>query len=241
MKRYRFKTMLLLFFISCILYGTGCNNNTPIDYERDGVNTEHLFIFTDTTMTYNGIDFHPGMTIGELCSIFGRYNRQPEIGIYLWDSLGITMTSLDPEDLESNIVNGILIDWNIDIDFNSSNKTIQRLYERCPRKYFTGNIIVGDAVLGRGMQIKDFLSKTKMKYEFDNFPFPVLHFYDVDDWDYRKTDLRLEQYFTYCIIESEDHTNIETFNVAISRREQMGEYRKLQHTYHKDYPDKIQF
>lgn len=26
----------------------------PIDYEKEGVNTEHLFIFTDTTMTYNG-------------------------------------------------------------------------------------------------------------------------------------------------------------------------------------------
>lgn len=26
----------------------------PIDYEKEGVNREHLFVFTDTTMTYNG-------------------------------------------------------------------------------------------------------------------------------------------------------------------------------------------
>ena len=37
----------------------------PIDYEKEGVNTKHLFIFTDTTMTYNGKSFMPGMTIGE--------------------------------------------------------------------------------------------------------------------------------------------------------------------------------
>ena len=154
MKRYRFKTMLILLFISCILYGTGCNNNTPIDYERDGVNTEHLFIFTDTTMTYNGIDFHPGMTIVLLCSIFGRYNRQPKFGIYVWDSIGVTMTSLSREDLESNIVNGILIDWNIDIDVWGTKELKETLYNRCPRKYFIGNIIFGDAGLGRGMQIK---------------------------------------------------------------------------------------
>ena len=44
----------------------------PIDYEKEGVNREHLFVFTDTTMTYNGKPFMPGMTIGELCEIFGR-------------------------------------------------------------------------------------------------------------------------------------------------------------------------
>ena len=35
----------------------------PIDYEKEGVNMKHLFVFTDTTMTYNGKPFMPGMTI----------------------------------------------------------------------------------------------------------------------------------------------------------------------------------
>ena len=39
---------------------------------------KHLFVFTDTTMTYNGKPFMPGMTIGELCEIFGHYERLAE-------------------------------------------------------------------------------------------------------------------------------------------------------------------
>ena len=35
---------------------------------------KHLFVFTDTTMTYNGKPFMPGMSIGELCEIFGNYD-----------------------------------------------------------------------------------------------------------------------------------------------------------------------
>ena len=61
----------------------------PIDYEKEGVNREHLFVFTDTTMTYNGKPFMPGMTIGEQCEIFGHYVlRNPEyLSGILWESL----------------------------------------------------------------------------------------------------------------------------------------------------------
>ena len=59
-----------------------------------------------------------------------------------------------PEDVESKIFNGILIAWNINLDVWGTKELKETLYNRCPRKYFTGNIIVGDAVLGRGMQIK---------------------------------------------------------------------------------------
>ena len=66
----------------------------PIDYEKEGVNRKHLFVFTDTTMTYNGKPFMPGMSIGELCEIFGHYERLAEPGIFIWDSMGITMFCL---------------------------------------------------------------------------------------------------------------------------------------------------
>ena len=33
----------------------------PIDYEKEGVNMKHLFLFTDTTMTYTGKPFMPGI------------------------------------------------------------------------------------------------------------------------------------------------------------------------------------
>lgn len=189
----------------------------PIDYEKEGVNTEHLFIFTDTTMTYNGKSFMPGMTIGELCEIFGQYERLAEPGIYIWDSIGLTMTSLDESGKDSAPVNGILIDWNIDLSGAISDDNIKWLKNRCPRHYFTGKIIVGGAVLGRGMHIDEFLEKTSL--EFSNDPFPRLYFCDLYDWDYTKAPIhRKEKYYTYEIGKSNDGTEIDHFWIAINSR-----------------------
>lgn len=159
----------------------------PIDYEKEGVNTEHLFIFTDTSMTYNGKPFMPGMTIGELCEIFGQYERLAETGIYIWDSIGLTMTSLNESGKDSSPVNRILIDWNIDLSGAISEDNIKWLRNRCPRHYFTGKIIVGGAILGRGMHINEFLKKTSLK--FDNDPFPLLYYTHLGSWDYSKAPI----------------------------------------------------
>ena len=87
----------------------------PIDYEKEGVNRKHLFVFTDTTMTYNGKPFMPGMSIGELCEIFGHYERLAEPGIFIWDSMGIIMVSHDESGKDSAPVSRIMINWNIDL------------------------------------------------------------------------------------------------------------------------------
>ena len=189
----------------------------PIDYEKEGVNTKHLFIFTDTTMTYNGKSFMPGMTIGELCEIFGQYERLAEPGIYIWDSIGLTMTSLDESGKDSAPVNRILINWNIDLNGVISEDNIRWLRNRCPRHYFTGKIIVGGAVLGRGMHIDEFLKKTILK--FSNDPFPLLYYTHLGKWDYSKAPIhRKEEYYTYMIRKSEDGTDIESFDAAINSR-----------------------
>ena len=189
----------------------------PIDYEKEGVNTKHLFIFTDTTMTYNGKSFMPGMTIGELCEIFGQYERLAEPGIYVWDSIGLQMTSLDESGKDSAPVNRILINWNIDLNGVISEDNIKWLRNRCPRHYFTGKIIVGGAVLGRGMHIDQFLKKTNLK--FSNDPFPLLYYTHLHDWDYTKAPIhRKKKYYTYMIRKSEDGTDIESFDIAINSR-----------------------
>ena len=118
---------------------------------------EHLFVFTDTTMTYNGKPFMPGMSIGELCEIFGHYERLAEPGIFIWDSMGIIMVSDDESGKDSAPVDGILIDWNIELDDFLSEENLKWLKNRCPRQYFTGKMIVGGAVLGRGMHMDDFI------------------------------------------------------------------------------------
>jgi hypothetical protein len=189
----------------------------PIDYEKEGVNMEHLFVFTDTTMTYNGKPFMPGMTIGELCEIFGNYERLAEPGIFIWDSMGITMVSDDKSGKDSAPVSGILIDWNIELDDFLSEENLKWLKNHCPRQYFTGKMIVGGAVLGRGMHMDDFLKKTNLK--FDNNPFPLLYFCHLHNWDYTKAPIhRREEYYTYEIEISRDGTNIEHFWISTNSR-----------------------
>ena len=189
----------------------------PIDYEKEGVNMKHLFVFTDTTMTYNGKPFMPGMTIGELCEIFGHYERLAEPGyLYgiLWESLWYQTMKAEKN---SAPVSRMLIDWNIDLYGAISEDNIKWLKNRCPRQYFTGKIVVGGAVLGRGMHIDDFLKKTNLK--FDNNPFPLLYYCDLYDWDYTKAPIhRREEYYTYMIRKSRDGTDIETFDIAINSR-----------------------
>ena len=67
--------------------------------------------------------------------------------------------------------------------------------DRSLRQYFTDNIVVDGAVLGRGMHIDDFLRRTSLK--FDNNPFPLLYDCDLYDWDYTKAPIhRREEYYT---------------------------------------------
>ena len=189
----------------------------PIDYEKEGVNMKHLFVFTDTTMTYNGKPFMPGMSIGELCEIFGHYERLAEPGIFIWDSMGIIMVSDDESGKDSAPISRILIDWNIELDDFLSEENLKWLKNRCPHQYFTGKIVVGGAVLGRGMHMDDFLKKTNLK--FDNNPFPLLYYCDLYDWDYTKAPIhRREEYYTYRIRKSEDGNDIENFDIAINSR-----------------------
>jgi len=181
------------------------------------VNREHLFVFTDTTMTYNGKPFMPRMTIGEQCEIFGHYERLAEPGIFIWDSLGIIMVSHDESGKDSVPVSRIMINWNIELDDFLSEENLKWLKNRCPRQYFTGKMIVGGAVLGKGMHIDNFLKKTNLK--FNNNPFPLLYYCHLHDWDYTKAPIHSrEKYYTYRIRKSEDGNDIENFDIAINSR-----------------------
>lgn len=57
----------------------------------------------------------PGMSIGELCEIFGHYERLAEPGIFIWDSMGIIMVSDDESGKDSAPVSRIMINWNIEL------------------------------------------------------------------------------------------------------------------------------
>lgn len=224
MNKLFLKTTLCLTFIlafsSCNGQQTATSAKTSpsMNYEQEGVNTKHLFIFSDTTMSYNGKPFMPGMTIEQMCEIFGKYDRVPVAGIYVWDSLGLRMTTWSAEDPNTNQVNGLLIDWNIVLNDWGLGPEYEdkELREQCPRSYFKGNIIVGGAPLGRGMQIKDFLKRTTL--QFNNKPFPTLHYCNLLNWDYTKAPIKKEKYYTYLVVESDNQENIEGFNAAISTR-----------------------
>lgn len=46
-----------------------------VDYEKEGVNTEHLFAFSDTSMTYNGKPFSINLPLDTIFNVFGNYSR----------------------------------------------------------------------------------------------------------------------------------------------------------------------
>ena len=143
-----------LLCLSALSSCTGCSYN----HEKAMGSIDNILgkVDTDTTMTYNGKPFMPGMSIGELCEIFGHYERLAEPGIFIWDSMGIIMVSHDESGKDSAPVSRIMINWNIDLYGAISEDNIKWLKNRCPRQYFTGKMIVGGAVLGRGMHMDDF-------------------------------------------------------------------------------------
>ncbi len=94
---------------------------------------------------------------GELCEIFGHYERLAEPGIFIWDSMGIIMVSDDESGKDSAPVSRIMINWNIELSGFITDEDLKWLKNRCPRQYFTGKMIVGGAVLGRGMHMDDFI------------------------------------------------------------------------------------
>ena len=109
------------------------------------------------------------------------------------------------------------MNWNIELDDFLSEENLKWLKNRCPHQYFTGKIVVGGAVLGRGMHMDDFLKKTNLK--FNNNPFPLLYYCHLHDWDYTKAPIhRREEYYTYRIRKSEDGNDIENFDIAINSR-----------------------
>lgn len=181
----------------------------PMDYEKEGVNTKNLFIFTDTTMTYNGKSFMPGMTIGELCKIFGQYERLAEPKVYVWDSMGLTAYTLDECGKDNAFVEGIRIHWIIKKENDM---------EWLPYHYFKDKIIVGGAVLGRGMHINQFLKNTSLELT-NRLSIPNLYYTILHNWNYIKTPIhRKNKCYSYCIITADDGSDIEGFSVDIFSR-----------------------
>lgn len=74
---------MVIFVVGCIGIGNrevadnGYMNSgyTKKELEAKGVNTEHLFVFTEKCATYNGQVFSIGIPIDSLIKIFGPENR----------------------------------------------------------------------------------------------------------------------------------------------------------------------
>lgn len=175
---------LLLFVLSVVvlLFFLFRGGSEEHRYKKLGLNTEHLFIIDDCSMTYNGKPFMVGQTIEELLEVFGPYDRViSNLGhTYLWDEIGISITTASWDNPDTNQVNNIYLHWNLDMSDDSyptQDLTIiemrKTMVEHCPRNYFKGNILLGGAALGRGMKIGDFIKRSHMKWT--NPFFPVLY------------------------------------------------------------------
>lgn len=119
MKRIILSSLLVIFVVGCIGIGNrevadnGYMNSgyTKKELEAKGVNTEHLFVFTEKCATYNGQVFSIGIPIDSLIKIFGPENRilygkDGNVGYnnYFWDEIGfVALVSPEKEVMQFNL------------------------------------------------------------------------------------------------------------------------------------------
>ncbi len=217
---YIISTIISLFNISCGYYGdtdtrTAIAQISPSEYEINGVNMEHLFIFSDSTMSYNGKPFMLGQTIEELSSIFGTYNRKTKDGIYLWDSIGVSMVS------DFGKIHSIDIYWDVDmsqITWKTDNKHAlkhqKKAKEAVPKKFFKGDIVVGNTVFGLGTNLYEFLLTSSIdfenSYELHRHDNDIANFSEHKSkyWNHTNSNLFRKEQVRYVIF-SQDHNKKE--------------------------------
>ncbi|MFV0328047.1 MAG: hypothetical protein ACK5LF_27370 [Bacteroides xylanisolvens] len=119
MKRIILSSLLVIFVVGCIGIGSrevadnGYMNSgyTKKELEAKGVNTKHLFVFTEKCATYNGQVFSIGIPIDSLIKIFGPENRilygkDGNVGYnnYFWDEIGfVALVSPEKEVMQFNL------------------------------------------------------------------------------------------------------------------------------------------
>jgi hypothetical protein len=247
-----FSTLFALSFPSC----SGCSgqlkeiaasifDNTPKPPKRYttgelkalGVNTEHLFEFTDTTMTYNGKPFMIGETIGQMMEVFGPYSRVRDgllrTTIYYWDELGIDFTVYMPDEVPSTQTDMFTITWELDTSHYYPTKQQRELESRKewrethPKSMYRGKIMVNGIPVGRDMDMAKYLEETAFgvywrdetirsnygltKTRKDKYAkYFDRRLYDID---YTHIDIPKNEIIQYEIHISRDHRGLETFRV----------------------------
>lgn len=140
----------------------------PVDYRKEGVNTEHLFSFTEASMEYNGKPFSIHIPMDSIFSIFGPYSRVmhgkgADIGYdsYFWDSMGLVIVST-PE----RIAMKINIHWdylppNLDTPGEVDDS------EDIPQGFFKGKILLNGIPLDNTSDIATFCENEVMNKEIN--------------------------------------------------------------------------
>ncbi|GHT36260.1 hypothetical protein FACS189434_14490 [Bacteroidia bacterium] len=218
------KKLLIILSITAFI-ANSCQWTRSNSEEQQNLNPKHRFEFTDCSMTYNGTPFMIGESIHRMVEIFGSYDRKiKNMGhIYIWDSIGILMTTYWVEEPETDRVNNIYIEWNLDMSddsYSTSNPEVlemrKEMVERSPQKKFHGNILVDGVPLGRGMAIEPFLKKNTLNWS--NHPFPILYRYRLDICNYDSIPIPKIDELEYCIRVTKDHSNIENFSIGVVYR-----------------------
>lgn len=178
MMRKLFYCVLLLSLSSC----TGCMDRlkestrektayrdqfhfAPIDYRKEGVNTEHLFSFTETSMEYNGKLFSIHIPMDTIFKVFGPYSRMicdegqsSGYRSYFWDNIGLVIVS-SPE----HIAISIEIHWDYLPPEPAGNEADDR--EDIPQGFFQGKILLNGIPLDNTSDIAAFCKNKEMNKE----------------------------------------------------------------------------
>lgn len=138
----------------------------PVDYRKEGVNTEHLFSFTETSMEYNGKPFSIHLPMDSIFNIFGSYNRvtcgegqSSEYKSYIWDNIGLEIVSC-PEQIAISAE----IYWDyLPPDNDKTSEEEERKY--LPKNFFQGKILLNGIPLDNTSDMAAFCENKEMNKE----------------------------------------------------------------------------
>lgn len=138
----------------------------PVDYRKEGVNTEHLFSFTETSMEYNGKPFSIHIPMDSIFNIFGPYSRVTNgegqssgYKSYIWDNIGLVMVSC-PEQIAISAE----IYWDY-LPPGNDQTSEEEERKHLPRNFFQGKILLNGIPLDHTSDLAAFCENKEMNKE----------------------------------------------------------------------------